>query len=541
MKLRPYQATAVNCIKGEWEEGRRSTLLVLPTGTGKTIVFATLAGDMASNGKRSLILAHRDELLSQASDKIKMVTGLECSVEKAGQSCLRSDSPITVGSVQTLMRDTRLNMINPDRFDAVIVDEAHHALADSYRKILDHFPEANVLGVTATPDRMDRKNLSEVFDSIAYEYTLPQAIKDGYLCPIMAQTIPLDIDITSVRQSNGDYSLGDLGSALDPYLEAIADEMMNIGCANMHTVVFLPLVATSQRFCDLLNERGLRAAEINGESPDRAEILADFSAGKYQVLCNSMLLTEGWDCPSVDCIVVLRATRSRALYCQMVGRGTRLSPETGKKRLLLLDFLWHTETHDLCRPAYLIAPSDDIANRMTGKMAGGCGPFDLEEILDEASTDAMNDREGQLAKQLKAMRHRQRKLVDPLQYEMSIADEALANYVPTFRWEFDPITDKQRDALEKFQIDPDGVDSKGKAKFLLDKLIKRSKANLASPKQIRLLERRGFTHVGQWSKAEASSVIGQIEKNNWHVPYYINPATYLPESLREGHSYDRCA
>ena len=198
------------------------------------------------------------------------------------------------------------------------------------------FPEANILGVTATPDRGDMKNLGEFFDSKAYEYSMMDAIREGYLTPIKAQMIPLELNISDVGMSSGDFAAGEIGCALEPYLEQIAAEMTNY-CKDRKTVVFLPLIATSQKFCRMLNDAGLRAAEVNGNSDDRSGVLADFEAGKYDVLCNSMLLTEGWDCPAVDCIVVLRPTKIRSLYQQMVGRGMSLYP--GKTELLLLDFL----------------------------------------------------------------------------------------------------------------------------------------------------------------------------------------------------------
>src|SRR5690606_11615484 len=168
----------------------------------------------------------------------------------------------------------------------IIVDEAHHCLADSYQRILKYFDGANVLGVTATPDRGDMRNLGAYFESLAYEYTLPRAIKEGYLSPIKALTIPLQLDLSAVRQQSGDFSAGDLGTALDPYLEQIAAEMWKVA-RDRKIVVFLPLVKTSQKFTNILNSVGFKAAEVNGESPDRAEILADFDAGRYNVLCNS--------------------------------------------------------------------------------------------------------------------------------------------------------------------------------------------------------------------------------------------------------------
>ena len=333
--LRPYQQQARERIHAEWENGHTRTLLVLPTGTGKTIVFASVAADQVRAGHRVLILAHRGELLEQAADKLQRSTGLVSAVEKADATCLNTWFRVVVGSVQTLQRTARLERFPHDYFGTIIIDEAHHAITDGYRRILDYFDHAKVLGVTATPDRGDMRNLGEVFDSLAFEYKLTDAIKEGYLCRIMAQTIPLKLDISSVTMSGGDYAVGDLGTALDPYLEQIAAEMAQ-RCKGRKTVVFLPLIKTSQKFRDLLNAKGFCAAEVNGQSADRREVLADFDAGKYNVLCNSMLLTEGWDCPSVDCVVVLRPTKVRSLYSQMVGRGTRLSP--GKTDLLLARF-----------------------------------------------------------------------------------------------------------------------------------------------------------------------------------------------------------
>lgn len=366
------------------------------------------------------------------------------------------------------------------------------------------------------------RNLGEVFDSLAYEYKLTQAIREGYLCPILAQTIPLQLDISQVALSGGDFAVGGLGTALDPYLEQIASEMQT-ACAGRKTVVFLPLIKTSQKFRDILNSKGFRAAEVNGQSEDRAEILSDFSNGKYNVLCNSMLLTEGWDCPSVDCIVVLRPTKVRSLYSQMVGRGTRLSPETGKKDLLLLDFLWLTERHELCRPADIICENREVSRKMTENLAQAGCPEDIEQAAEQASADVVAQREEALAKQLAEMRRRKKKLVDPLQYEMSIQAEDLTGYVPSFGWEMGPPSEKQTAALEKFGILPDAVESAGKAQMLLDRLNKRRGAGLTTPKQIRCLEKYGFQHVGTWQFSDAKYMIDRIAANGWRVPQAITP------------------
>ncbi|MCI1904607.1 MAG: DEAD/DEAH box helicase [Enterococcaceae bacterium] len=531
MQLRPYQEEARESIQKEWRSGKRKTLLVLPTGTGKTIVFSKVIEDRVREGERVLVLAHRGELLDQASDKLVKATGLKTATEKAEQTSLGSFFRVVVGSVQTLQREKRLKKFPKDYFDTIVVDEAHHCISDSYQRVLSHFDEANVLGVTATPDRGDMRNLGTYFDSLAYEYSLPKAIKDGYLSPIKALTIPLHLDLSAVRQQAGDFSTKDLGNALDPYLHQIADEMVK-NCMNRKTVVFLPLVKTSKKFQEILNEKGFRAAEVNGESDDRKEVLEDFESGKYNVICNSMLLTEGWDCPSVDCIVVLRPTKVRSLYSQMVGRGTRLYQ--GKEELLLLDFLWHTERHELCHPAHLITQSDEVARKMTENIeeAGADGiAIDLEEAESQAGKDVIAEREEALAKQLAEMRRRKRKLVDPLQFEMSIQAEDLTNYVPSFGWEMAPPSEGQLGALEKLGILPDAVDNAGKASLLLERLAKRKEASLATPKQIRFLEQRGFQHVGTWQFNDANKLISRISANGWRIPSGVDPQTYNLEKV----------
>ena len=537
--LRPYQTEARRRIHAEWDAGHRRTLLVLPTGTGKTVVFAAVAEDCVRAGQRVLVLAHRGELLDQAADKIHRSTGLRCALEQARHSSLDSPLRITVGSVQTLGQEKRLARFGHDWFGAIIIDEAHHAVTGGYRQVLDWFPDARVLGVTATPDRGDMQNLGKVFDSLAYEYRLQDAIAEGYLCPILAQTIPLQLDLTGVELSAGDFAADGIDAALDPYLDQIAAQM-EIHCAGRRTVVFLPLIKTSQKFRDILQEHGFRAAEVNGQDynhRDRAAVLDAFAAGKYDVLCNSMLLTEGWDCPPVDCVVVLRPTKVRSLYSQMVGRGTRPSP--GKKNLLLLDFLWMTDRHELCRPADLLCEDHEVAARMTEALAQTDGPRDIGEAAREAAADIVAQREEALARQLAQQRRKKARLVDPLQYEMSIRAEDLSGYVPAFGWEAEAVTDKLAAALEKAGINPDGVDTAGKASRLLDHLFQRQREGLATPKQIRCLEKYGFVHVGTWTFEAARNMIDRIAANGWRgAPRGIDPAAYTPPAQPAGLAFD---
>ena len=523
MELRPYQQEAREAIFEQWDSGVLKTLLVLPTGCGKTIVFAKVTEDCVRRGDRVLILAHRGELLEQAADKIRQSTGLGCAVEKAEETCMGSWFRVVVGSVQSMMREKRLKQFPEDYFQTIIIDEAHHCISDSYQKVLNHFSSAKILGVTATPDRGDMRNLGSYFESLSYEYTLPKAIKEGYLSPIKALTIPLKIDMTGVGVQAGDFKASDISTALDPYLQGIAQEMGKY-CKDKKTVVFLPLVKTSQKFRDLLNAHGFRAAEVNGDSQDRSEVLEAFDRGEYNVLCNSMLLTEGWDCPSVDCVVVLRPTKVRSLYCQMVGRGTRLSP--GKDHLLLLDFLWHTERHELCHPASLICQDEKVAKKMTEHIEQAGCPVDIEEAEKTAAEDVVAQREEALAKQLEEMKRRKKKLVDPLQFEMSIQAEDLSGYVPAFGWEMGPPSEKQKATLEKLGILPDQIENAGKAAKILDRLDKRKEEGLTTPKQIRFLEGRGFQHVGTWQFETARKLIDRIAANGWRIPQGINPQEY---------------
>lgn len=524
-QLRPYQAEAKKAILAAWDEGYRRTLLVLPTGCGKTVVFSSVAEEQVNKGRRVLIMAHRGELLDQAADKLRKASGLESALEKADSTSLGSDLPVTVGSVQSLAQEKRLALFPNDYYQDIIVDEAHHCLSASYQRVLDHFPNANILGVTATPDRGDMKNLGEFFDSKAYEYSMSSAIREGWLCPVKAQLIPLELDIGKVGISNGDFAAGEIGSALEPYLHQIAAEMTRY-CKGRKTVVFLPLIATSRKFCEMLNKVGLSAAEVNGNSVDRSEVISDFENGRYEVLCNSMLLTEGWDCPSVDCIVVLRPTKVRSLYQQMVGRGMRTAP--GKKDLLLLDFLWMTSRHDLCRPSALISRDAVIAEKIDKRMESDDEAFDLIDAEEQAERDVLAEREEALARELAEMRSRKRKLVDPIQYALSIAAEDLTNYVPTFTWEMAPPSEKQLAFLEKRGIFPESVGNAGLASQLIDRLKRRQDEGLATPKQIRCLERYGFRQVGTWQSDDASSLISRLAENGWRIPYGLAPATYRP-------------
>lgn len=523
VELRPYQREAVEAVEREWSQGRSRTLLAMATGTGKTVVFSEVAARAVSGGGRVLALAHRDELVRQAAAKLEAATGGPVGVEKASERS--HGEPVVVGSVQTLAQPGRLEPLG--EFTHVIVDEAHHAVAGTWTGVLDAFPGAMVLGVTATPDRSDRRALASAFDSIAYEYGLARAIGEGHLCRIVAKSLPVEVDARSLSVSHGDYTAASAGAAVGACLPALADAISR-EAAGRRTVVFLPLVETAERMAALLRERGLRAAEVDGASAGRAGTLARFASGELDALCNAMLLTEGWDCPEVDCIAVLRPTRSRAAYCQMVGRGTRLAP--GKDHLLLLDFLWLTGAHRLCRPASLACGSPEAEARAQALLERG-GGMDVLELAGRAERDVLAEREAALAAELDRRRRSRARLVDVVQFELSIGSEALASYEPAFAWELMEPTDKQVAALERRGVDPSGM-TRGKAAAMLDVLAQRQAAGMATPKQVRALERAGFRHAGRWGFDEASEMMGRLAKAGWK-PWKlgIDVGSYVPGGM----------
>lgn len=494
IELRPYQHAALEAITRGFQTHQRQ-LAVKPTGAGKTIVFASLADYYQP--RRTLVLAHREELIDQAVDKIRRTTGLEAEVEMA-ESYASRQAPVVVASVQTLMREARRSRWPRDHFGLIVVDEAHHTLADSYLSTLRHFDQnAFVLGVTATPDRSDKRTLGAYYENIAFEISLLDLIKQRWLSPITVKTLPLQIDLGGVRTVAGDYSADDLGHALDPYLEQIA-RMLATDYAPRKMLVFLPLISCSQKFTAFCRRFGLRAEHVDGGSRDRQAILGRFSRGETTLLSNAMLLTEGYDEPSIDCIVCLRPTKIRSLYSQIVGRGTRLHP--GKDHLLLLDFLWLSERHSLVKPAHLIAQDEKEAAAITEQLeAGG-------DLVD-AQAAASADRTRGLVEQLRANQKRNSRTFDAMEFALTLNDPSLAEFEPTMGWHGDPVTPKQTQLLAKFGLDPMSVLTKGHAAALLDRIFMRLDLKLATAKQVRWLRKFGHPSPELASFKEASAFL----------------------------------
>jgi len=360
--LRDYQHEALAAIMAAAHRGIRRQLVVLPTGTGKTVCFVEL---IRQRGGRALVLVHRDELLRQTVEKLALVGLTNVGIVKAEQD--QHAHQVVVASVQTLSRETRLARLIPN-FTTLIPDEAHHSVAESYQRVFEHVRafEADgplTVGWTATSDRGDGIGLShnETYQEIVYEKSLVEMIRRQYLCDLKAQQVQLAVDFNTLHVRRGDF--------VDREAEALllaADAPQHVLAAyqehaagRTRTILFTPTVKLAHAMADVFTASGLVAAAVDAETPidERRALLTRFAAGEIQVVANCGILVEGFDCPPVDCIVIARPTKSRPLYVQMVGRGTRRYP--GKPNCLILDCVGVTARHDLQTAASLFGLDPD--------------------------------------------------------------------------------------------------------------------------------------------------------------------------------------
>ena len=426
----------------------------------------------------SLFLADAKELVYQAADKIQSWTGIIPDVEM-GDSKACGSSQIIVGTTQSLAR--RLEKYYPEDISLRVIDEAHrNTLGSQALRVLNYFSRAKVVGITATPYRSDKKHLSAFYEKISYEIGLFELIAQGYLSRIVVKSVPANVDLKSVRSHGGDYDEGDLANALSPHLKKCA-ELLKEHAADRKTVVFLPLVETSKLFCKLCRDIGLNAVHVDGN--DRSALRSD-----WRVICNASLLTTGWDEPSVDCVYILRPTKSQVLFSQMVGRGTRICE--GKDHLLLLDPLFLTDDLNLIRPARLIAKEPEEAKFLQSRL-------DIEggDLMVEADR-ARADRARSMQEQLIATRQRNARTIDAMELALSLDRFDIVDYEPEFYWERQPITDGQKTVLVNSGFDIEVPEMcKGLASKIIDLLFQRREMGLASPKQVRLMHRLGFKNV----------------------------------------------
>ena len=510
-RLRPYQLGAVKASLQALRE-RKNALLIMATGTGKTIVFASIIGKLCGGSLNSLVVAHRRELIDQALSKIRGVTGIQGSREQASDHSSATEK-VVVASIQSIRN--RLDKYEPKHFRLVTVDEAHHAVAPSYESTLDYFTGANVLGVTATPDRADDRSLSKRFETIAYSYTLGKAITDGYLARIVGRRVQdFTINLSDLRIQRGDFVDSELAERILEYVGEIARSVKD-ETHDKKTLLFLPTVESARIMAEALCKLGLSAESVSGNDSiaNRQTTLYRFSQGITTHLCSVALLLEGYDEPSIDAIVMLRPTGSRALYSQAIGRGTRLFP--GKQNLLLVEFTFNSERHNLVSPYELFADfgfGDRVRQRATTIKDG-----DFLETLELAHNehyklDALLDRlvlGG--SKKYNFQQFDPFGLADMLSVDLS--GEMVVEYQG--RKLEGAVSSKQRELLSRYGLtEMDAID-KGQASQIIDKLFTNGHMPMLgmwTSKQKNLLKKLGCTFDKPLLKAQASMMIDQIMK-----------------------------
>ncbi len=545
MDLRPYQSAASDAIFAEWRENH-STLVVMPTGGGKTILFADVIRRMFP--RRALVLAHREELIFQARDKIQRVTGLQADVEMGeyrAEGGLFDAARVVVSTIQTQCSGGdgggRMGKFDPQRFGVLIIDEAHHATSQSYRRVIDYYrtnPALKVLGVTATPDRTDEEALGQVFQSVAFDYDVLDAINDGWLVPIEQQMVHVEgLDYSSIRTTAGDLNGGDLAAVLEAEknLQQMASASVAI-IGQRRALVFNASVKAAEMTAEFFNRhRPGMASWVCGKTDkeERRTVLADFAAGKVQVVCNCGVLTEGFDDPGVEVVIMGRPTKSRSLYSQMVGRSTRPlpgvvdGPETADERraaitasakpsCLVVDFVGNAGRHKLITSADILGGevSEEAMELALARTLKAGGPVNMTEALAEAEQDLKQREQARLAEaarraQLVATARFTTQAVDP--FDVLSLGPVKARGGDSER----QLTEKQRSLLAKQGINPDNV-TFSQGKELVAEIFRRWDGKLCSFKQAKVLRKYGYS--AEVSFAEASATIDALAKNGWVRP-----------------------
>lgn len=520
-KLRDYQSEAIDAVLASLGT-HRSCMVVMATGLGKSVLFSEIARRWHG---RVLVLAHRDELVIQGRDHLERATGEKVGVE---QGVVYSNGErIVMASVQTIQRQKRME--EAGKFDLIIADEFHHYIARTYRKPLDYYSDAKVLGVTATADRGDEKALGQICDDVAYTMDIGEGIAAGWLVPIEARRVVLEeINLDDVGKSAGDLAAGQLDEAMQKACQGIVDKTLEYA-PSRQGIVFLPGVRSSEYAAELFNKRTPGSAVcISGETePDlRRRMVEDFRAKRVRYLVNCMIATEGFDAPGADLIVQGRPTLSRALYSQMIGRGTRPLPgvdygetphdrqawiaASAKPNCLVLDFVGNTDKHSLITMVDVLGGdyTEAEVKRAKEKEKKEGGAVNAYAMLELARAELRA-----LAARQQAQVRARSWQVDPFKV-IGVARDSV-NYLDT-RYGFRPMTEGQRNGLIKLGFtaaDLEGIGKRG-AEAMFGKVSKRIERGLASFKQLRVL--RKYAPCGDDLSFDAArSALDYIAGTGW--------------------------
>jgi superfamily II DNA or RNA helicase len=491
VELWPHQKEAISATLSAIRSRQQSGLWVMPTGAGKTRAFLTLARQL---GLRTLVVVHRDEPVRQTAAALGEVWPTATVATIPGQG--RQPAQVVVATVQSLRR--KLPGLPPEQFGLVILDEAHHAPATSWGKVVEHFRPQFLLGCTATPERLDGKELSGLFgQEPLYTYELEQAIEEGYLVRFCQRAILTDVSLDEVKARMGDFSVRALASAVATQARNAAIVRAYLEHApDRKALVFAVDLRHVEQLREEFEKAGVPVAAVTGgmKLEARREVLRSFKEGAYRVLVGCEVLTEGYDEQSIGCVVMARPTLSKALYQQCVGRGLRLHSEGGKRDCLVLDI------RDRCSGQRLVT-----ASQLFGAEVPDCEGGD---VLQAAGTA----REGY-----------KRRPLDPspsLRARWATGEETpwgaipnLESYQARGRWEIEPATERQLRAIRRFGLDLRREVTRGEAWHLLSECnrLDRQHPTPATPSQESLLKWYGRWRPGT-SKREATRIIIDMKR-----------------------------
>jgi superfamily II DNA or RNA helicase len=549
MKLRSYQVEAVDAIMRDFETVQ-STLAVSPTGTGKSAIFAEVIKRMGSRDNAVLLICHREELLNQAQRTIEAHTGLECEFELGDKHASEIfPAPVLLASVQTMTSgrngSRRMHKFSPYNYGLLVVDEAHHGTAASYKAVLDYFKsndDLRILGVTATPERSDEQALGQLFQSVAFDYSIRQAIHDGWLVPVQQQLVDIQsLDFSHVRTTAGDLNASDLSAVMEAEsnLYGVCDATMR-ELGNKRSIMFTVSVKQAEMAANILNRYKAGVANYaSGGTPkeDRRKIMRDFHEGRFQILVNCNLVSEGFDVPDAELLIQARPTKSKLLYQQQLGRIMRPLPgtvdfESGhvttldavtrreaiaksrKPLATVMDFVGNAGRHKLVHAVDVLGGkiSERVRELAERELRKTGRPEPIDELVAEA--ERKEDEERRQKEAAKKAR-----LTAKATYTMRTINPFDAFEVfcpPTRDWDQGKtISTKQRELLRRQGIDPDQL-SYGQSKTLINTLFDRWSKNLCSLRQAHTLKKYGYS--SNVTRQEASKLIDSIAANGWKRP-----------------------
>lgn len=528
----PYQDKAVRSVLEVFSKGINSTLLVSATGTGKMFMGALVAEACAKVGMKTLWSAHREELTTDAVETMRE-QGLRVGLEKAGH---RARGAFDLGMLDVVVttpqtyQGKRREMWGKDDFSLHIIDEAQHGVANQYLSIIDYHKSAKLLGMTATPYRLDGINLGNVFETKAFEYNIIEAIDDGYLVPVVSRTLEMEppIDMRKLNARAGDFDSNELEEIIQDNLGGICNAIRQTrydgrGLGDRYAIFFTPNVGSAESLAAALRSIGITAEFVSCYCKNRTEKVQNFKRGAYQVLVNAMILTEGADFPFVSCIGLLRPTKSTSLISQMIGRGTRLprghALAGDKKDCLVLEFSTILGEHNIARTVDIfndgsidkdvIARANEIVNT---------GEEDLKKAVEKAMDEFGKKQAHEEEKMRLAIREREVKFRSMMNDPFAMAERMGIRKIDRDK-EVKPSPKWLIDNLNRLKVpQPEKLGYEG-GLAARDYLTRRMKKGLATHRQVAYLENLGIpkAKAKRMSIKAAKEAIDKI-KNDRSVP-----------------------